>query len=195
MQPQSNYQEWQTMNSNNVLGDNVSVGNLYHDLMALISTQSKWSQETFGADVERSALGGMQHLSKEALEVAEAIRDNASREKKLIEFADCFLLLLDGLRREKYTFTELLRAAWLKQQVNMKREWNVHKWRYTYEDVHRINEQDSIRWRVTATKKGKDGEVDPGFIEYGSSQQEAYERVLKYVREYEDSTMYEHVRG
>lgn len=85
-------------------------------LTALIADQSEWSQATFGRDTERGPVGALKHL---ALEAKEAETDPTN----IVEYADCFLLILDATRRAGFSFDELLDAAATKMVVNKLREW------------------------------------------------------------------------
>ncbi len=80
-------------------------------LTDLLDDQAKWSQATFGTDAERGPLGPLKHLSKEALEAAERPTD-------IVEYADCFLLLADAIRRGGFTLPQVLQAAKAKMIIN-----------------------------------------------------------------------------
>ena len=84
----------------------------------ILEEQAVWSQETFGADgaAGRGPVGPLKHLAKEAKEAADAPDD-------IVEYADCFLLLADAMRRGKFTWPEMLRAAYAKLQVCKYRDW------------------------------------------------------------------------
>lgn len=85
-------------------------------ITSLIERQSKWSQATFGSDADRSPVGPLLHLAEEAKEAAEAPTD-------ITEYADCFLLVLESIRRGGFTIMDLMTAAEEKQAVNMARKW------------------------------------------------------------------------
>lgn len=87
----------------------------------LITDQAKWSQETFGSDDERGPTGALRHLAKEAAEAESAV--GGDQAKLLEELADCFLLLLDAMRRSKFKLWDLLRASHAKMAVNKSRRW------------------------------------------------------------------------
>lgn len=106
-------------------------------LSDLITEQAKWSQETFGSDDVRGPEGVLKHLAKEADEAINewqtvlACNDVVDLEllSKCIynfreEMADCFILLLDAMRRSKVlTFSQLVECAYVKLQKNKKRDW------------------------------------------------------------------------
>lgn len=82
----------------------------------LAYNQAVWSQETFGADSVRGPAGPLKHLIKEAQECI----DNPS---DIVEYADCFLLVLDASRRAGFSVFELVKAAQDKLKVNKARQW------------------------------------------------------------------------
>jgi hypothetical protein len=85
----------------------------------LVQDQAKWSQDTFGSDLERGPLGALKHLEKEARECQEAVGTPDLRE----ELADCLLLLLDASRRAGVKPTQLVEAAQAKMVKNKQRTW------------------------------------------------------------------------
>lgn len=85
-------------------------------LLDLWNSQSEWSQATFGTDQQRGPIGGLRHLAKEANEAAEDPTN-------IVEYADCFLLILDASRRAGFSLGDLLDAAEAKHQVNKLRIW------------------------------------------------------------------------
>lgn len=91
----------------------MKAGELLYDIA---SDQARWSQETFGTDAERGPLGALRHLEKEAREA----QDNPSDP---MEYADCFLLILDASRRAGIKPIELMEHAIEKMRVNKAREW------------------------------------------------------------------------
>lgn len=90
---------------------------LLADLCGLIYDHAKWSQETFGRDNERDCFGPLEHLKKEIEEVKQNPAD-------VTEWADMFLLYLDGLRRAGIAFPMLLEVARRKHEHNKTRKWN-----------------------------------------------------------------------
>ena len=87
------------------------------DLFELIRDHARWSQETFGKDDERDCIGPLEHLKKEIEEVKQNPAD-------ITEWADMFLLYLDGLRRAGIGFPMLLEVARRKHEHNKTRKWN-----------------------------------------------------------------------
>jgi hypothetical protein len=72
-----------------------------------------FTDKTFGESTPRSkAL----HLAEEAHEVAEDPSD-------IIEWADCTILLLDGLRKAGFTTQDLYDAVLRKMEINKNRKW------------------------------------------------------------------------
>lgn len=61
-------------------------------------------------------MGKLAHLVKELGELIDDPYD-------VMEYADCFMLLLDAARVSGYTADVVLAAAWVKLEVNKKREW------------------------------------------------------------------------
>ena len=86
---------------------------------------SEWSQATFGSDLERGPIGPTKHLAKEVAEVLEHLEsiEPFSAEKLLEEFADCLFLLLDAVRRAKFTLPQLIKMAFVKLAKNKLRTW------------------------------------------------------------------------
>lgn len=87
------------------------------DLFELMESHAKWSQETFGSDDERDCFGPLEHLKKEIEEVKQNPAD-------ITEWADMFLLYLDGLRRAGIGFPMMLEVARRKHEHNKTRKWN-----------------------------------------------------------------------
>lgn len=75
-----------------------------------VARHRNWSVKNFGDRNERGPVGPLKHLSKEALEAAEAPRD-------IMEFADCQFLLLDAMYRAGHTSEDLDRAMAAKMEV------------------------------------------------------------------------------
>lgn len=72
-----------------------------------------FTDKTFGDSTPRAkAL----HLAEEAQEVAEDPAD-------IIEWADCTILLLDGLRKAGFTTDDLYQAVLKKMEINKARKW------------------------------------------------------------------------
>jgi len=72
-----------------------------------------FTDKTFGESTpEAKAL----HLSEEAKEAAADPQD-------IIEWADCQILLLDGLRKAGFTTEDLYQAVLRKMEINKTRKW------------------------------------------------------------------------
>lgn len=97
------------MITNNFWDLGESLNDLAHQL-------SKWSQKTFGNDNKRGPEGAMRHLKLEVEEVLKQPDD-------VLEYADCFMLIVDAARRAGFDMPELLDAAHKKLEENKKREW------------------------------------------------------------------------
>lgn len=87
-------------------------------LQTLIREQAKWSQATFGSDLDRGPIGALKHLAKEVNETLEKPRDRT-------EYADCFLLVIDAARRAGITFGDLVEASADKLEVCKQRQWGT----------------------------------------------------------------------
>lgn len=85
-------------------------------LRRLSEDQAEFSQATFGSDDVVGPIGPLKHLSREAIEAAEAPNN-------LTEYADCLLLLLDASRRAGFSVLQLVTAAGNKLLTNKKRKW------------------------------------------------------------------------
>lgn len=95
---------------------------VFCDMLAdLIEEQADWSQATFGTDSERGPMGALKHLEREAVEAQRAL--DIGPTETIEELADCFLLLLDGLRRAGFGFKELVEESQSKMLTNMARKW------------------------------------------------------------------------
>lgn len=100
----------------NAMGLNVRA-KVTKDLFDLINELTVWSQQTFGSDEERDCRGPLEHLKKEIKEVE-------SNPGDVTEWADMFLLYLDGLRRAGIGFPMLVEVAKRKLKYNQARQWN-----------------------------------------------------------------------
>ena len=89
---------------------------LGRSLMRLMNRHAWWSRRTFGPDDKIGPVGPMKHLAEEALEAAEAVNDP-------VEYADCLLLLLDGIRRAGLTLEQVIEAGQGKMDINENRVW------------------------------------------------------------------------
>ncbi len=86
------------------------------ELLSLIKDQAEWSEKTFGTNKERGPLGPLKHLEKEAKEAQNNPAD-------ILEYADCFILILDASRRTGFSISDLIQAAKEKMIQNKEREW------------------------------------------------------------------------
>lgn len=77
---------------------------------------TEFSNGAFGSPEERGCLGPLHHLQEEVKELI----DNPDDE---LEWADCFLLLLDAARRKGHSMDDLVRFANAKLEINKKRSW------------------------------------------------------------------------
>lgn len=88
-------------------------------MVKLLTEHAEWSQATFGTDAVRGPNGPLEHLKDEVVEAQAKPHD-------ILEFADCFLLLMDALRRAKHTPDQLLEAAVKKLHINKtERKWET----------------------------------------------------------------------
>lgn len=81
--------------------------------MELWDSQAEFSERVFG---KGGPLGPLAHLQEEAREVFLSPHD-------LSEYADCYLLLCDALRRAGYTLADLINAAENKHGICKNSEW------------------------------------------------------------------------
>lgn len=79
----------------------------------IIRRHAEWSEKNFGTRLEKGAIGPLKHLSKEALEAAEAPKGP----HRLEEYGDCMFLMLDALRRDGYTAADLVSAMERKMPI------------------------------------------------------------------------------
>lgn len=82
----------------------------------LYRDESNWSQETFGTDAEHGPIGALKHLEKEA-------REAQAEPGDMMEYADCFLLILDASRRAGFDLWVLLQASRTKLEMCKQRKW------------------------------------------------------------------------
>jgi len=75
-----------------------------------------FSFSTFGNRETRGCIPGLLHLQMEVKELIENTDDT-------MEWADCFLLLLDAADRKGHSIDDLIRFANEKLDINMKRQW------------------------------------------------------------------------
>lgn len=90
-------------------------------LADLIEDHARWSQETFGRDSASGPVGPLKHLEKEAVEAQKAVQLPSDFREEL---ADCFLLLLDAIRRGRFNLDDIVEAARAKMVLNKQRQWS-----------------------------------------------------------------------
>lgn len=73
----------------------------------------EWSEETFGTSDPQAPL---HHMESEIQEVL-------NEPYNIEEYSDCFMLLLDALRKAGFTADQLIEAAYAKLEVNKSRIW------------------------------------------------------------------------
>jgi len=78
-----------------------------------LSEQKEFSEKVF---IHGTTSSVMEHLRRETREIERKPDD-------LSEWADVFLLFLDGLWRNGFTFTQLFKAAQTKLKINKSRKW------------------------------------------------------------------------
>jgi len=107
------------------------------ELQKLMNDVAKWSDETFGKG--NRTKGILRHLQEEIDEVIEEVdKSNAlgvdnsvgvgefgrQVERTQMEFADCFMLLIDAAAHYGITAEELLRVTRKKLEINKNRDWD-----------------------------------------------------------------------
>ena len=105
-------------------------------LQQLMDDISEWSDATFGNGQRNPAI--VHHLKKEVDELIEALNilkvlgcDNSvgigefgrQLSKTEMEYADCFMLLLDSAHHFGMTADDILKAASKKLEINKQRKW------------------------------------------------------------------------
>ena len=83
----------------------------------------KWTDETFPG---QSVISTLDHCRSEVTEVKNAIDNGESSKEILFEFADVYLLLLNSLSKQGYTFEQLHNAAEEKMIINRSRKWAIN---------------------------------------------------------------------
>lgn len=78
---------------------------------------AEFSNKTFGDDKVRDETGALHHLKMEVGELIENTNDD-------MEWADCFLLILDAARRKGHTVDDLIKFSFEKLEINKKRTWS-----------------------------------------------------------------------
>ena len=78
--------------------------------------RKEFSYRAFGDAKSRSCIYPLRHLAKEVKELLVSPNDP-------MEWADCFLLLLDAAQRQGFTVDDLTNFAIQKLAINKKRDW------------------------------------------------------------------------
>lgn len=81
-----------------------------------------WADNTFGKN--RTAIPALHHLSKEVKEVISGIENDHTNDSIEMEFADCFILIINAASKYGMTFESLIKRAESKMIINKKRLWN-----------------------------------------------------------------------
>lgn len=89
-------------------------------LQELMDDINRWADMTFGAD--RSPMAPIHHLKNEVIELIEAYDRQDHREIGL-EFADCFILLLNGAAKYGILAEEIFDLVGRKMEINRQRKW------------------------------------------------------------------------
>lgn len=112
--------------------ENMSVS----QLQSLMDDISQWSDATFGDGQRNPAI--LYHLKKEVDELIEALTELAESgcddsvgigqfgrhiEKTQMEYADCFMLLLDSAHHFGLTAEKLIKLTREKLEINKQRKW------------------------------------------------------------------------
>lgn len=82
-------------------------------LRDLLIEIGEWAEKTFKSE---DARGKILHLREEVDELLENLSDEE-------EWADCFLLLFDGARKQGFTFEQITELIYRKYQKNLTRTW------------------------------------------------------------------------
>lgn len=86
------------------------------ELQSLQDVICQWADAQFGLGREPSAV--IAHLKKEVIELDETPND-------LMEYADCFILLLQAAKLAGYDTYKLMDAAFTKHEINKNRKWGA----------------------------------------------------------------------
>lgn len=89
-------------------------------LEKFIKERNEFSSSRFGTPEVRSCLGPLHHLKEEVQELIDNPKDE-------MEWADCFLLLLDAAWRNGHSLQDLLDFSERKLEINKNREWKLDK--------------------------------------------------------------------
>lgn len=90
-------------------------------LQELMDHINQWADQTFGAD--RSPMAPIHHLKKEVLELIEAY-DKLDHRAIGLEFADCFILLLNGAAKYGLLAEDIFDLIDRKMEINQSRKWS-----------------------------------------------------------------------
>lgn len=96
-----------------------------NELQKLINEIGLWSELTFS---HQNSISKLHHLQKEVAELINAIGQAPSEPDKKneevhLEFADCFILLLDAARKQGFTAQNILDAIVDKMDINKSKKW------------------------------------------------------------------------
>ena len=95
-----------------------------NELQDLINEIGRWSESTFS---HQNSVSKLHHLQKEVKELIEAIELESSGNENgndvHLEFADCFILLLDAARKQGLKAETILSAISEKMEINKARKW------------------------------------------------------------------------
>lgn len=86
----------------------------YNKVESYLAAQKEFSSKTFGEGCRTNSV--LKHLEKEIIEVKATPDD-------IEEWADCFILLMDGLWRRGFLFSDLFTAVLCKFEINKNRKW------------------------------------------------------------------------
>lgn len=112
----------------------------FDNIQILQNDIKRWSDREFG--MYRNGIPIIYHLKAEVDELIEALKDNhkglyantdktalkrlrESKDKILMEFADCFMLLIDAAAHEQITIDMLTKATKQKLEINKARKWGA----------------------------------------------------------------------
>lgn len=93
--------------------------------IASINEWMQWSSKTFPRSTEKSCMIGLRREIEEVIDSMTYGTDD-EQQLKLEEYADCFLYLLSGLERAKFSFDELKIALIKKMRINYTRQWKLN---------------------------------------------------------------------
>lgn len=95
-------------------------------LQNLMNEISEWSDATFGNGQRNPAI--VYHLKKELDELIDCFHisavDSPKNRMLRMEFADCFMLLLDSAHHACFSANDILEAVREKLEINKNREWD-----------------------------------------------------------------------